>query len=166
MIWCLVRLFPHQCWQLSLTVVGLVRLDSRRPRDTLKEHAAYATHDPAKVFFFWGEIVLGSVGTLKMTSTQSVFLGRVASAFLLKSCLPACLHSARQTASSTSTYAFTGPNSYLCSMQAQISAQIKQRKYAASSNVIHDAVAFFAASSAIYFFDENFDQCNKRRLKK
>lgn len=54
----------------------------------LIHHQSYATNDLSKVLFSLWRDLLVSVGTLEMTSTQSVFLGRVASAFLLKSCLP------------------------------------------------------------------------------
>lgn len=78
----------------------------------LIHHQSYATNDLSKVL--WRDL-LGSVGILKMTSTQSVFLGRVASAFLLKSCLPPQYHAKKPTHTQTHMLDYTQINiSMLC----------------------------------------------------
>lgn len=89
----------------------------------LIHHQSYATNDLSKVLFsLWRDLV-GSVGILKMTSTQSVFLGRVASAFLLKSCLPPHYHAKKPTHAQTHMLLFRPrlhTNKYLCVVQANI----------------------------------------------
>lgn len=116
---------PHKCCQVCLTVVRALRLDSSLPLDGLKEHSAYVTRDPAKVFCFfsWMDCTWGC---------------GYAEDDLHPKCFPACLHSTRQTASSANTCAAVGPKSFQCSMQAQIRAQRKQRRCATSSNMMQD----------------------------
>lgn len=134
LIWCFLRLL---CWQLCLTVARCVCLDSSLPADGLKEHTAYATHDLAKLFFFFFFSVDSTwwwwCGYTEDDLHPKCFPWQGGICILAWD--PACLHSTRQTVSSTNTYASIGAHSCQCSI---MQAKIKQRKRATSSDMMQD----------------------------
>lgn len=170
--WCFVRLLPvltsvrtGNCTGLLSAICVLYgELDSSGPVDCFKEYAAYATNDLSKVFFFpflfFHEEIYLVVWVHWRWPPPKVFS---LAGWHLHSCSnPACLHSTRQTAVSTSTYAFVGPNSYLYSVQAKMRAQIEERKYGTSSNVMSDD-SWRSLLLCCVFLDP--DECWKCRSK-